>query len=209
MLRRPPTTLTLTAEDVAAYEDRRFASQAQSQSQTQPQSRATSHPPFLQQPQPTAMDTSPSITPSPPPAGDDEDMQDVDADEADTTDPFVTAPRRAARDQFSVREVSPGAARAAYLQQVRATRSQQQQHHPTNTTTAVPAPPTRMQRITGTAQPVGATRTRTATSRQGSTEPSAVPAPTPGPGRMMTRSREERIGVAGSTTGTGGGSRRR
>ncbi|KAF3057287.1 hypothetical protein GL218_06131 [Daldinia childiae] len=120
MLRRPPTTLTLTAEDVAALEDRRFeAMQAQLQNQTS--SRATSHP---LQPQPTAMDTSSSsVTPSPPRIEDDEDMQDVDvdvdadadADEADTSDPFVMAPRRAAREQFNRREQSPGQARAAPL----------------------------------------------------------------------------------------------
>ncbi|KAI3324483.1 hypothetical protein HD806DRAFT_543206 [Xylariaceae sp. AK1471] len=39
MLRRPPTTLTLTAEDVAAYEDRRYA-QLQAQAQAQAQTRA-------------------------------------------------------------------------------------------------------------------------------------------------------------------------
>ncbi|KAI1657809.1 hypothetical protein F4813DRAFT_389550 [Daldinia decipiens] len=204
MLRRPPTTLTLTAEDVAAYEDRRFAAM-QAQSQNQTSSRATSHP---LQPQPTAMDTSSSsATPSPPRIEDDEDMQDVDvdvdADEADTSDPFVMAPRRAAREQFSRREQSPGQARAAYLQQMRATRGQ-------HTTPTAPAPSTRMQRITGTSGSTGQTgRTtgtaRSATSRQGSTEPTTV-APPQAP-RMMTRSREERIGIAGSTAGTG--SRRR
>ncbi|OTA92394.1 hypothetical protein M434DRAFT_12448 [Hypoxylon sp. CO27-5] len=213
MLRRPPTTLTLTAEDVAAYEDRRFAAAAESQTQTD--SRATSHPLLPQQQlQPTAMDTSSSsVTPSPPPAGDDEDMQDADAEDPDTSDPFL-APRRAAREQFSGREQSPGAQRAAYLQQMRATRSQQQQQQTPNVASTAghtpAAPPTRMQRITGTTQQAGTTRTagtttRGAASRQGSTEPSAVPAPAPAPGRMMTRSREERIGIAGSNTGTGAG----
>ncbi|KAI1807036.1 hypothetical protein F4811DRAFT_550265 [Daldinia bambusicola] len=210
MLRRPPTTLTLTAEDVAAYEDRRFAA-IQAQSPNQASTRASSHP--LQQ-QPTAMDTSSSsLTPSPPQAEDDEDMQDVDedeedededaeADEADTSDPFITAPRRAAREQFNRREQSPGQARAAYLQQVRASRNQ-------HATPTAPAPSTRTQRITGagasTAQSTR-TNTRSATSRQGSTEPTNAAAP-PAPARMMTRSRDERIGITGSTTGTG--SRRR
>ncbi|KAI0849612.1 hypothetical protein F5Y00DRAFT_54819 [Daldinia vernicosa] len=204
MLRRPPTTLTLTAEDVAAYEDRRFAAM-QAQSQNQTSSRAPSHP---LQPQPTAMDTSSSsssVTPSPPRIEDDEDMQDVDVDvdvdEADISDPFVMAPRRAAREQFNRREQSPGQARAAYLQQVRATRSQHA------TTPTAPAPSTRMQRITGTGQTGGRTTgtARSATSRQGSTEPTTA-APPQAP-RMMTRSREERIGITGSTAGTG--SRRR
>ncbi|KAI1465403.1 uncharacterized protein F4812DRAFT_438572 [Daldinia caldariorum] len=212
MLRRPPTTLTLTAEDVAAYEDRRFAAM-QAQSENQAPTRASSHP--LQQ-QSTAMDTSSSsLTPSPPQAEDDEDMQDVDvdeedeeeeeadADEADTSDPFITAPRRAAREQFNRREQSPGQARAAYLQQVRASRNQ-------HATPTAPASSTRTQRITGagasTAQSTRTT-TRSATSRQGSTEPTNAAAPPPAPARMMTRSREERIGITGSTTGTG--SRRR
>ncbi|KAK6949261.1 hypothetical protein Daesc_009335 [Daldinia eschscholtzii] len=203
MLRRPPTTLTLTAEDVAAYEDRRFAAM-QAQSQNQAPARASSHP--LQQ-QATAMDTSSSsLTPSPPQMEDDEDMQDVDedadADEADTSDPFITAPRRAAREQFNRREQSPGQARAAYLQQVRATRNQ-------HTTPTAPATSTRMQRITGASAgttQTTRTTTRSATSRQGSTEPTTA-APPPATGRMMTRSRDERIGIAGSTTGTG--SRRR
>ncbi|KAI8961995.1 hypothetical protein F5Y11DRAFT_206251 [Daldinia sp. FL1419] len=202
MLRRPPTTLTLTAEDVAAYEDRRLAAM-QPQSQNQASSHAPSHP---LQPQPTAMDTSSSsLTPSPPQMEDDEDMQDVDvdADEADTSDPFITAPRRAAREQFNRREQSPGQARAAYIQQVRATRSQH--------TTPAAVPSTRMQRITGasgstTTSQTGRTTTRSATSRQGSTEPTSAALP-PAPARMMTRSREERIGIAGSTAGAG--SRRR
>ncbi|KAI0103438.1 hypothetical protein F4814DRAFT_97352 [Daldinia grandis] len=206
MLRRPPTTLTLTAEDVAAYEDRRFAAM-QAQSQNQTNSRAPSHP---LQPQPTAMDTSPSsVTPSPPRIEDDEDMQDVDvdvdadADEADTSDPFVMAPRRAAREQFNRRENSPGQARAAYLQQMRAARGQ-------HTTPTAPTPSTRMQRITGTNGSTGQTgraigTARPATSRQGSTEPTTT-GPPQAP-RMMTRSRDERIGIAGSMAGTG--SRRR
>ncbi|KAI1136103.1 hypothetical protein F5Y05DRAFT_392942 [Hypoxylon sp. FL0543] len=219
MLRRPPTTLTLTAEDVAAYEDRRFAA-AQSQAQTD--SRATSHPLLpqqQQQPQPMDM-SSPSLAPSSPPAGDDEDMQDADAEDPDTSDPFL-GPRRAAREQFSGRETSPGAQRAAYLQQMRATRSQQPQQITNTTSTAghtpaPSAPSTRMQRIAGATQQAGTTRTagtttRSAASRQGSTEPSAVPVPPPG--RMMTRSREERIGIAapnaGTGAGTGVGSRRR
>ncbi|KAI0452354.1 hypothetical protein F5B21DRAFT_345922 [Xylaria acuta] len=78
MLRRPPTTLTLTAEDIAAYEDRRFAQQqAQLQAQAQAQARAQaqahahaqlqarSQPPrgplrHHALPQPSAMDTSTS-----------------------------------------------------------------------------------------------------------------------------------------------------
>ncbi|KAI6088068.1 hypothetical protein F4821DRAFT_234482 [Hypoxylon rubiginosum] len=210
MLRRPPTTLTLTAEDVAAYEDRRFASQAQ-QSQTQGHSPA-GHP------HQTAMDTSSSSSssssPMPPPphthtqaGGDDEDMRDVAEEEEendeeeidDTDDPFgtgVNAPRRSAREQLHNRPVSPGQARAAYLQQMRATRSHQQPHQQQPQPTAPAAAPTRMQRITGAptqqARTTGLGTARSAAaSRQGSTEPSAA-----AQGRMMTRSREERIGVA-------------
>ncbi|KAI1774775.1 hypothetical protein F4818DRAFT_72783 [Hypoxylon cercidicola] len=201
MLRRPPTTLTLTSEDVANYEDRRFASQ-----QTQ------IHSPITQ----TAMDTSSSSSSSSPPEGDDEDMRDAEDEEIETSDPFVTgvtAPRRSAREQLHNRPQSPGQARAAYLQQLRATRSQQ----PTATSATAPsaAAASRMQRIAGpaglTQQPgaarttgLGTTARATAVSRQGSTEPSA-PAPAPAPGRMMTRSREERIGVAGPNTGAGTG----
>ncbi|KAI0178766.1 hypothetical protein GGR52DRAFT_271819 [Hypoxylon sp. FL1284] len=204
MLRRPPTTLTLTAEDVAAYEDRRFSSQAQTHS---PEPHATHQ---------TAMDTSSSSSSSPPQheTGDDEDMRDAGEEDEDekqeeeleATEPFATGvagPRRSAREQLHQRPQSPGQARAAYLQQVRATRrQQQQQQQPTATATGQ----TRMQRITGAAAPGAsrtaghgtATRAAGAASRQGSTEPSA-PAQTQG--RMMTRSREERIGVAGPNTG--------
>ncbi|KAI1392710.1 uncharacterized protein F4822DRAFT_138613 [Hypoxylon trugodes] len=208
MLRRPPTTLTLTAEDVAAYEDGRFAAvAAQAQAHSRHNSRAPSH-----QPQPTAMDTSSSSpTPSPPQAADDEDMRDVDVEEGDdASDSFITEPRRAAREQIRGRETSPGQARAAYLQQLRAARNQP---GGANSTTTAAAPPTRMQRITGATQQPPATRiagagttTRAGASRQGSTEPSVAP-------RMMTRSREERIGIAGPNTGSGtgqaAGSRRR
>ncbi|KAI4863397.1 hypothetical protein F4820DRAFT_450057 [Hypoxylon rubiginosum] len=202
MLRRPPTTLTLTAEDVATYEDRRFAAQAQSQTQT--------HSPVAH-PHQTAMDTSSSSSSSSPLDGDDEDMRDAEDEEIDTSDPFVagvTAPRRSAREQLHNRPQSPGQARAAYLQQARATRSQ----HPPTAPSVTAAAPSRMQRITGAATgptpQVGATRTTglgttarsAAASRQGSTEPSAQ---APG-GRMMTRSREERIGVVGPNAGVGG-----
>ncbi|XXH05681.1 hypothetical protein Hte_012116 [Hypoxylon texense] len=206
MLRRPPTTLTLTAEDIAAYEDRRFASQAQSHAQTNSP---------IAHPHQTAMDTSSSSSSSPL-DGDDEDMRDVeDEEEVDTSDPFVagvTAPRRSAREQLHNRPQSPGQARAAYLQQMRATRSQQPPTALVAAPVAAAPPPSRMQRITGAApgsvQQAGATRTAgpgnaarsTAASRHGSTEPSA---PAPG-GRMMTRSREERIGVAGPNAGAGG-----
>ncbi|KAI2630327.1 hypothetical protein GGS26DRAFT_106524 [Hypomontagnella submonticulosa] len=227
MLRRPPTTLTLTAEDIAMYEDRRFASQSQAaQSQNQLLS-----PPAA--PQAIEMDTSSSsLTPSPPPpttipttttaaaaaaaaaaaGGDDEDMHDASTDtdaqaeeeeeESDDDDPFITGPRRAAREQLNARPVSPGQARAAYLSQMRAGRQAHQ--HPSA------AAQTRMQRITGAAQQARAAGSssaaeRTTRSRPGSTEP----ANTSAPGRMMTRSREERIGIAGQTggggTGTGAG----
>lgn len=220
MLRRPPTTLTLTAEDVAAYEDRRFALQNQSQAQSQAEtiSRAPSHPTqSLQQTQTTEMDTSSSpVTPSSPPANaeDDEDMRDADADEADTSDPFITAPRRAVREQLHGRSQSPGQVRAAYLQQMRATRSQHAATNSTSTTASstTTGPSTRMQRITGATQQPSTATTRggagtraTNASRQGSTEPAAPSGPATR--QIMTRSREERIGIAGPTTGGGAGSR--
>ncbi|KAI5864823.1 hypothetical protein GGS23DRAFT_464908 [Durotheca rogersii] len=217
MLRRPPTTLTLTAEDVAAYEDRRYAAQ------TQVHSRSASHPPLPQQSQPTAMDTSSSsLTPSPPPtttAADDEDMQDADAEVGDTSDPFITAPRRAARDQHRARAQSPSQARAAFIQQARATRSQ----HPAtaSTSTSATTPTTRTQRVIGVSGATatqqtastrsggaGGTAARPTTSRQGSSEPTGTSAPPAG--RMMTRSREERVGVAPTAgPGASAASRRR
>ncbi|KAI2614858.1 hypothetical protein GGR54DRAFT_615132 [Hypoxylon sp. NC1633] len=218
MLRRPPTTLTLTAEDIAAYEDRRFASRSQSLAQAQLDSRAPSHPSMPHAHQ-TAMDTSSSsLTPSPPPAEDDEDMQDADveaeAEEALNNNPFITEPRRAAREQQQGRSQSPGQARAAYLQQLRA--RSQQAANATMTAPNMAAPQARMQQRTiatqqqlggnATARAAGVaagTTTRGGASRQGSTEPA--------PGRMMTRSRDERIGLTAPTGGAGAGlgSRRR
>ncbi|GAP85362.1 hypothetical protein SAMD00023353_1001520 [Rosellinia necatrix] len=102
MLRRPPTTLTLTAEDIAAYEDRRYVqlqaqlqtqaqaqakaqAQAQSQAQAQLQSRSQATRTQLRQhglPQLSTMDTSMSS----PDGSIDEAMEDAASADLDDDD---------------------------------------------------------------------------------------------------------------------------
>ncbi|KAI1131811.1 hypothetical protein F5Y10DRAFT_261750 [Nemania abortiva] len=146
MLRRPPTTLSLTAEDIANYEDRRYNQlQAQLQSQAQAQAQAQAHAQTLLQPrsqatrarqqqqQPPTMDT---LTSSPNDStdeamedaagggfdseheNDDEDEEGEDDDDEDD-DPFTTH-RHLARAAGAARAVSPGAQRSAYVRQMRA-----------------------------------------------------------------------------------------
>ncbi|RWA06996.1 hypothetical protein EKO27_g8103 [Xylaria grammica] len=248
MLRRPPTTLMLTSEDIAAYEDRRYEqlqaqlqaqAQAQAQAQLQPGSRAA-HPLIDRhsRPQPSAMDTTAS---SPndstdeamedASAGLDDDNEDEDEEEEeeeeeeeddDDDDPFTTT--GTLRAAGTGRAVSPGARRSAYIQRMRARggghgRSQSHTHAtsiPTSTYTSAAA--SRAQRITGSASasalpsaasqnpqvpahlqqtpvqnvaPLGTTTTRAGAGRGGRQASEPPPAPT-----RVTRSRDERIGIA-------------
>ncbi|KAI1743379.1 hypothetical protein F4680DRAFT_374006 [Xylaria scruposa] len=150
MLRRPPTTLTLTAEDIAAYEDRRYAqqaaelqaqiAQAQSHAQLQPRSQTTrGHLRHQVLQQSSAMDTSTSsLNESIDEAMEDaaagldddddeneeeesEEEEEEEEEDDDDDDPF-TAQRhiRSAAAAGTDRAVSPGAQRGAYIRQMRA-----------------------------------------------------------------------------------------
>ncbi|KAK5632651.1 hypothetical protein RRF57_008365 [Xylaria bambusicola] len=181
MLRRPPTTLSLTAEDIAAYEDRRYE---QLQAQAQAQARAQAHAQLQPRSQPphalmsrhprtrlSAMDTS---TSSPndstdeamedvavPAAGldeEEEEEEEEEEDDDDDDDPFSTrGDLRAAGG--AGRPMSPGARRSAYISQMRARggrhgRSQSHTHAtsiPTATSTYTSAASSRAQRIMGSA----------------------------------------------------------
>ncbi|KAI0517140.1 hypothetical protein F5B22DRAFT_129995 [Xylaria bambusicola] len=258
MLRRPPTTLSLTAEDIAAYEDRRYEqlqAQAQAHAQLQPRSQPA-HALMSRHPRTrlSAMDTT---TSSPndstdeamedvaAPAADldddddEEEQEDGEEDDDDDDDPFSTrGDLRAAGG--TGRPMSPGARRSAYLSQMRARggrhgRSQSHTHTtsiPTSTSTYTSAAPSRAQRIMGSASasalpsaptsgqssqvpahlqqtpvqntaPGGTTTTRAGAGRAGRQASEPPPAPT-----RVTRSRDERIGIAPgprpADTGPGG-----
>ncbi|KAI0545544.1 hypothetical protein F4679DRAFT_460979 [Xylaria curta] len=145
MLRRPPTTLTLTAEDIAAYEDRRYAQQAaelqaqiaQAQAHAQLQARSQTTRGHLRhhvlQQQSSAMDTSTSsLNESVDEAmedaaaglddDDDENEEEESEEEDDEDDDPFTAQRhiRSAAAAGTDRAVSPGAQRGAYIRQMRA-----------------------------------------------------------------------------------------
>ncbi|KAI0200867.1 hypothetical protein F4808DRAFT_142334 [Astrocystis sublimbata] len=146
MLRRPPTTLTLTAEDIAAYEDRKDADRAaQQQALAQAQLQARSQPPRAQLrhhalPQPAAMDTTTSsaegsIDEPMQDEDDDDDEHHVQRDEDETEeeeeedddddddddDPFTTQRHiRSVATAGQARAVSPGAQRSDYIRQMRA-----------------------------------------------------------------------------------------
>ncbi|KAI0539753.1 hypothetical protein GGR58DRAFT_210908 [Xylaria digitata] len=245
MLRRPPTTLTLTAEDIAAYEDRRYEqqqaqlqlqAQAQAQAQAQLQAGSRSGHPLMDRharPQTSAMDTAAS---SPNDSTDEamedataglddedeeeEEEEDDDDEDEEDDDPFTTTGNLRAAGMG--RPVSPGARRSAYIQRMRArggghVRSQSHTHAtsiPTSTSGYTSAAASRAQRIVGSASasalppaasqvpahlqqtpvqnaPQGATTTRAAAGRGGRQASEPPPAPT-----RVTRSRDERIGLA-------------
>ncbi|KAI0860108.1 hypothetical protein F4860DRAFT_227764 [Xylaria cubensis] len=148
MLRRPPTTLTLTAEDIAAYEDRRYAQQAAelqaqiAQTQAHAQLQARSQPTrghlrhhVLQQS--SAMDTSTSslnesideaMEDAAAGLGDDDDEnegeesdEEEEEEDDEDDDPFIAQRHiRSAAVAGTDRAVSPGAQRGAYIRQMRA-----------------------------------------------------------------------------------------
>ncbi|KAI1362756.1 hypothetical protein F5Y08DRAFT_262570 [Xylaria arbuscula] len=150
MLRRPPTTLSLTAEDIAAYEDRRYE-QHQLQLQAEAQAQAQAHAHLQPRSQPahalmsrnararhSMMDTSTSS----PNDSTDEAMEDVAAsgpghdtfnddedeeeeeEEEEEDDDDDDDPFSARGDMRAAggggRATSPGAQRSAYLRQMRA-----------------------------------------------------------------------------------------
>ncbi|KAI1827480.1 hypothetical protein F4861DRAFT_366315 [Xylaria intraflava] len=268
MLRRPPTTLSLTAEDIAAYEDKRYAQlQAQAQAQAQAKLRARSQAArpqlrrhALPQPRPqiqvSAMDTSTSdeamedVTPAPSVDEDEDEDVDDEAEEAeddeeedeeeeddDDDHPFSTQRHlRRAAAMGGDRAVSPGAQRGAYVRQLRArsghARSQSHTSGPTSIPSSISAAASRTQRVTGSASasalppptasglmpqvpahlqqtppqntaPTGTMTTRASAARGGR----QISEPPPAPARI-TRSRDERIGLAGGArpvdTGAGG-----
>ncbi|KAH9893047.1 hypothetical protein F4778DRAFT_307193 [Xylariomycetidae sp. FL2044] len=235
MLRRPPTTLTLTAEDVASYEDRRYQQAQQSQSQPAsqqiPQIHFHNHQQNQQDQQQQEPTTAMDLSPSPEHqtylstssnSNPDEPMQDVlsssDENEAgNLTDPFITAPRQ---NQTIGRPASPGQARSAYMAQWRARQAQQQQQQQSQQSSSSAAATTTTARGQRTGTPSaeglgpragggggGIGTRRTAHSARQNSEPPAAPT-------RLTRSRDERIGIApqtgaGTGTGTGTTTRRR
>ncbi|KAI0108927.1 hypothetical protein GGR51DRAFT_570173 [Nemania sp. FL0031] len=172
MLRRPPTTLSLTAEDIASYEDRRQQAQLRSQAQAQAQAQAHLQPRSRGR-HPTIESPNDSMDEAMEDAGgggdfdndeenDEEEGDDDDDDDDEDDDPFETH-RLARTAGAAARAVSPGAQRGAYVQQMRArggggrghARSQSHATHatgiPTSTSTYTSAAALRAQRITGSA----------------------------------------------------------
>ncbi|KAI0389555.1 hypothetical protein F5Y17DRAFT_120222 [Xylariaceae sp. FL0594] len=222
MLRRLPTTLTLTQDDITAYEDRKHAAAAQAQGRAQSQ-----HQALVLSPQSSPLETSPvpssnnsmdemmeDAAPATDTGCDDDDDQeeeegddaddssggDDDDDDDDDDDPFTT--RRLQRTAMvSGREVSPGAQRGAYVQQMRArggpaagpghARSQSQARSatsiPTSTSVYTSASTARTQRIMGTASPAAGPAPGPTSQMPAHLQQTPVQNPPPQSGMPITR----------------------
>ncbi|KAI0158206.1 hypothetical protein GGR57DRAFT_39113 [Xylariaceae sp. FL1272] len=185
MLRRPPTTLSLTAEDVASYEDRRYAQQ---QAHIQAMNDANS---ILRSKAMSGLHGHAIPMETSSPSSTDEAMEDVsarlaerarererelrehapregglgefehsDEDDEDDDDPFTTLPRSVA----GPRAVSPGAQRGAFLRQQRGRGAHQGHARSQSHSTSIP---------TYTSAAATSARSRV----MGSTSASALPPP--------------------------------